>query len=218
MKEINKYYSKRAQEYEQIYHRNDPIRQNEQNKIAKKIKELFNNKKILEVACGTGYWTTYLSEAAKEITATDNSNKVLEIAQQKSYKCPVYFKKCDAYYLPFNANLFEGGLANFWFSHIPKERIKLFLDNLHSVLLNGAIVFMADNVFNERIGGKLVHDKRSNNTFKIRTLENGEQYKILKNYYSEQEVKKILNRDLDILDIYFGNCFWYVCYKVNKSL
>lgn len=217
MNKINEYYSKRAQEYEQIYYRNDPVRQNEQNKIAKKIKEIFNDKKTLEVACGTGYWTTCLSETAKEITAIDNSNKVLEIAQQKNYKCPVYFEKCDAYYLPFDANSFEGGLANFWFSHIPKENIKLFLNNFHRVLLNDSIVFMADNVFNEGIGGKLVHDKKYHNTYKIRTIESGKQYKVLKNYYSEQEIRKILDRSVNILEIYFGNCFWYVYYKVKKN-
>jgi hypothetical protein len=37
MYRINKYYSKRAQEYEQIYQRDDPIRQSEQNKIAEEI-------------------------------------------------------------------------------------------------------------------------------------------------------------------------------------
>lgn len=216
MKEINKYYSKRAKEYEKIYYRTDPLRQDEQNKISKKIKELFEDKKVLEVACGTGYWTTYLSETAKEITAIDNSTEVIKIAKKKKYRCPVYFKKCDAYHLPFKINSFEGSLVNFWFSHIPKEKIKPFLDNLHSVLLNNSVVFIADNVFNENIGGKLVKDSRSNNTYKIRVLEDGEQYKVLKNYYSEQEIKKIFNSDMVILDIYFGSCFWYVCYEVKK--
>lgn len=128
---------------------------------------------MLEVACGTGFWTVFLSETAKEIMAIDNSNKVLKIAKQKNYKCPVHFKKCNAYHLPFHTNSFEGGLANFWFSHIPKESIKLFLDNFHRVLLNDSIVFMADNLFNGGMGGKLVQDKRNHDTYKIRTLESG---------------------------------------------
>jgi len=206
---INKYYSKRALEYEQIYHRDDPVRQSEQNKIAEEIKKIFYNKNVLEIACGTGFWTNFLSEAAKEIVAIDNSNEVLEIAQSKKYKCSTYFQNCDAYNLPFSANSFDGGLANFWFSHIPKDKIELFLKGFHKVLLNKALIFIADNIFNESIGGKLVLDKTSGNTYKIRFLENGNKYKILKNYYSKEELIDIFSREGNILDFYYGNCFWY---------
>jgi ubiquinone/menaquinone biosynthesis C-methylase UbiE len=213
---INEYYSKRAQEYEQIYQRNDPIRQSEQNKIAEEIKKVFHNKRVLEIACGTGFWTAFLSEVAKEIVAIDNSDEVLEIAQHKKYRCPADFQKCDAYNLPFPARSFDGGLASFWFSHIPKEKIKLFLDGFHRVLLDKAIVFMADNVFNEGIGGKLVRVKGENNTYKIRILRSGEKYRVLKNYYSRKEIVNIFSKSVNLLDIYFGNCFWYVCYEVKK--
>jgi len=89
---MNEYYSKRAQEYEWIYHRDDPVRQSEQNKIADVIKETFRNRNVLEVACGTGFWTTFLSEVAKSIVAIDNSDEVLKIAQSKHYKSPTYFQ------------------------------------------------------------------------------------------------------------------------------
>lgn len=217
MDRINEYYSKRAQQYEQIYHRDDPVRQSEQNKIAEEIKETFCNRKVLEVACGTGFWTAFLSETAKTIVGIDNSNEVLEIARYKNYKCPTDFQKCDAYNLPFPAYSFDGGMANFWFSHIPKERIRLFLNGFHRVLSNKAIVFMADNVFNEGIGGKLVRDKGEDNTYKIRVLESGEQYKVLKNYYSEEEIVNIFGKSMNPLNIYFGNCFWYICYEVKKN-
>jgi len=215
MYRINKYYSKRTQEYEKIYQRDDPVRQNEQNKIAEEIKKIFYNKNVLEVACGTGFWTVFLSETANKIVATDNSNEVLKIAKHKKYNCPIDFLKCDAYNLPFPACSFDGGLANFWFSHISKDKIELFMDDFHRVLTDKAIVFIADNVFNEGIGGKLVRDKGNDNTYKIRVLENGDQYKVLKNYYSEEELVKIFNRSGNLLNMYFGNCFWYICYEVK---
>jgi len=215
MYRINKYYSKRAQEYEQIYHRDDPIRQSEQDKIAEEIKKIFYNKNVLEVACGTCFWTVFLSETAKKIVATDNSDEVLEIAQHKKYNCPTDFLKCDAYNLPFSACSFDGGLANFWFSHISKDKIELFLDGFHRVLSNQAIVFIADNVFNEGMGGKLVRDKGNDNTYKMRFLESGDQYKVLKNYYSKEELVNIFSRSGNLLNMYFGNCFWYICYEVK---
>lgn len=214
---MKEYYSKRAQEYEQIYHRDDPVRQSEQNKIAEEIKKTFCNRDVLEVACGTGFWTTFLSETAKSIIAIDNSEEVLEIAQSKHYKCPIYFQKCDAYNFPFLECSFDGGLANFWFSHIPKGKIELFLKGFHQVLSDKARVFIGDNVFNENIGGKLIQEKGNDNTYKIRTLENGKQYKVLKNYYSEKQIVNIFNKSANLLNIYFGKCFWYICYKLKKD-
>jgi len=212
MEKLKEYYSKRAQEYEKIYHRDDPVRQGEQKKIAHEIKRIFRNRTVLEVACGTGFWTSFLSETAKAIVAIDYSEEVLETARSKCYKCPVYFQKCDAYNLSFADGSFDGGLANFWFSHIPKEKIGLFLSDFHRVLSDGAKVFMADNVFIEGIGGELIRGEGDENTYKIRTLESGVKYKVLKNYYSEEDIRSIF-RGTKILDIYFGKCFWYICYE-----
>ena len=79
------YYSERAHEYEKVYFRNDPIRQEEQTLIQQKLQKLFTNQSILEVACGTGYWTQFIAKTAKHITAIDYSNEVLNIANQKIF-------------------------------------------------------------------------------------------------------------------------------------
>jgi len=216
MDNLSEYYSKRAKEYEQIYHRDDPTRLNEQKKIEEAIKEAFQNCEVLEIACGTGYWTVFLSEVARGVTAIDNSDEVLTIARSKQYKKAVNFQKADAYQLPFGNISFDGGMANFWFSHVPKEKIQAFLDEFHRVLKNDSIVFMADNVYDEGIGGKLVQKEGDTNTYKIRTLEDGQEYEILKNYYTEAQIRDIFGRH-DILDLFIGKCFWFVRYKVNKK-
>ncbi|MDD5529444.1 MAG: class I SAM-dependent methyltransferase [bacterium] len=222
MDKLTEYYSKRVKEmenyYESIYHRDEPVRQGEQRDITKAIKKNFSGRKVLEVACGTGYWTTFLSEVAKSIVAIDSSEAVLTSAKSKTYKCKITFRKGNAYKLPFTEGEFDGGLANFWFSHIPKSKIKSFLNNFHRVLKDKAIVFMCDNIFNEGVGGKLINGgKGDNNTYKIRTLEDNKEYKILKNYYSEKQIVDILGKNVSIVDIYFGKCFWYVCYEVKKK-
>jgi len=76
---------------------------------------------------------------------------------------------------------------------------------------------MADNVFNEGIGGKLVREAGNSNTYKIRTIESGEQYKVLKNYYSKEQIVSIFCKEGDIIEIYFGKCFWYISYELNKK-
>ena len=71
MYELKDYYSKRAKDYEQIYSREDPVRQSELNKIKDELISLFKNKSVLEAACGTGYWTEVISKTAKQVLAFD---------------------------------------------------------------------------------------------------------------------------------------------------
>ncbi|MEH6979300.1 class I SAM-dependent methyltransferase, partial [Bacillus pseudomycoides] len=77
------YYSNRAKEYETVYDRDDAVRQAEQFILQQKLKELFREKEILEVACGTGYWTQYVVEVAAYITAIDYSEEVLDVEKAK---------------------------------------------------------------------------------------------------------------------------------------
>lgn len=44
---------------------------------------------------------------------------------------------------------------------------------------------MADNIYIEGIGGKLIIKENDDNTYKIRELSNGTIYEIIKNHYSE---------------------------------
>ncbi|MFX1451579.1 MAG: methyltransferase domain-containing protein, partial [Promethearchaeota archaeon] len=86
---MQNYYKNRAEAYEEIYDRDDPVRQKEQRLLEKSMKETLRNTKVLEIACGTGYWTKFLSETAQSIIATDIVQDVLEIAKRKQYSCPV---------------------------------------------------------------------------------------------------------------------------------
>lgn len=115
------YYRARASEYEQVYFRDDPDRNAEQELVSARVKSFLDGRDVLEVACGTGYWTERLSATSKSITATDTVKEVVEIARRKKYNCPVSFMIRDAYGLGFNGQ-FDGGLAMFWFSHVPKGR------------------------------------------------------------------------------------------------
>ena len=48
------YYSQRASEYEEIYHREDPNRQKELAQMALQLRDACLQRSVLEVACGTG--------------------------------------------------------------------------------------------------------------------------------------------------------------------
>lgn len=214
---MQEYYAKRALEYEDIYHRQDQERQAEQTFIAQAIQRSLAGRTVLEVACGTGYWTQFLSETATRIVATDITKEVLHIARSKTYKCPVSFQRHDAYNLGISSGLFiDGGLANLWFSHVPKAQIGSFLEEFHRTLRSGAIVFMADNVYVDGVGGDLVTIPGDENTYKDRTLKDGTKSLILKNYYQPEALTTLFQEydpNFSLIDVNYGKCFWWLAYQ-----
>jgi ubiquinone/menaquinone biosynthesis C-methylase UbiE len=218
MSDLVEYYRERAEEYDEIYEWRDPHRQEEQLLLREAIKESLEGRRVLEVACGTGYWTRILSQTAESIMATDLGQEVMELANEKKYACPVRFRKEDAYNLSFSNGSYDGGFSFSWFSHIPRKRVDSFLTGFHRVLKAGSRVFMADNAYIPGVGGKLIKLASSEDTYKKRTLKDGREFTIIKNYYSTDELKTIFNRHVngfDLDNIFHGNCFWYVSYEIT---
>ena len=212
---LTEYYGRRAREYEQIYFRADPVRQGEQQTIAAAMRRLFRDRRVLEVACGTGFWTEKISPVVQHLCAVDASPEMLGIASSKALPADkVEFRQGDAYELDSVPGMFDAGLANFWFSHVPKSRMEEFLTTFHAKLVPGAVVFMADNVYLPGTGGELVERPGVADTFKMRTLSDGSRHAVLKNYYVAAELKEILERSGTDLKIHVGQCFWWAWYNI----
>jgi ubiquinone/menaquinone biosynthesis C-methylase UbiE len=187
-------------------------------KIANTLKERLKGRRVLETACGTGYWTQVLSDTAQSIVAIDIAQEMLEIAKRKKYRCPVSILREDAYNLSFEDGLFDGGFANFWLSHIPKSRIDSFLKGFHRVLQSGSIILMADNVYVPGLGGNLVTKEDDENTYKLRALKDGSECLILKNYFSVDELIEIFSRyarKFGRENVFYGNRYWCVVYELK---
>jgi ubiquinone/menaquinone biosynthesis C-methylase UbiE len=216
MSELVDYYRKRAREYEDVYYWTDEHRQEEQDLMAKTIQKSLKGREVIDIACGTGWWDRYLSETAKSIMGLDINNDVLEVAKSKEYKCPTKFQVGDAYAPPFPPKSFNGALATFWLSHIPKEKLHKWIDTLHLLLKPGSRVFIADNTNIPGIGGPLVTKPGDENTYKIRTLKDGSQHTIMKNYFSTEELVKVFGAHTNRFsekNVYHGHCFYWVDYE-----
>jgi len=216
---MREYYSRRAEEYEEVYHRDDSAAQRELQTIRHSLTTTLQGRRILEVACGTGYWTRSLSESAKWILATDVSSEMLAIARTKEYGCPLTFAIADAYSLPFKSRSFDAALANFWFSHIPRSLVHGFLSQLHRLLLPHSRVFIADNNFVPGLGGDLKVIDGSDDTFKSRILQDGSQHLILKNYYTTSQLVEIFRSvvpSFGLPNVFYGSRYWYVSYHVDE--
>jgi len=210
-----RYYRDRAKEYEEIYEWRDPHRQEEQELMEKTLKELFVGRRVLDVGCGTGYWTQRVSWVAESITGIDINETVLDIARSKEYGCPIEYRVMDAYNMSFDEK-FTGVMATFMLSHVLRKDIPGWLAHIHSFLEPGARVFFADNTYIEGIGGKLQTKPNDPNTYKLRTLNNGTQHLIVKNYYTTQELVDFFNpygKGISEKNVFMGKCFWWITYQ-----
>ena len=71
----------------------------EKNLVAEFYNE-FTKKEVLEIGCGTGHWTSFLSELRLKVTGIDVSNKMIEKAKSKNIP-HAKFEIMDATMLPF---------------------------------------------------------------------------------------------------------------------
>ncbi len=212
---LAKYYAERASEYDKIYLK--PERQEELGILSSELAQLLAKRKVLEVACGTGYWTQFVAPNCVSITATDYNTEVLDIAKERLNNFNnISFKKSDAFKLNNLDQDFNGALAGFWWSHLKKVQISNFLSVLHSKLLPGSIVVIADNNYVEGSSTPISREDQEGNTYQIRRLDNGSEQEILKNFTNEQSFFQSVLPFSDNTGFMSLKYFWYGWY-VTKA-
>ena len=185
------YYRRRAGEYEAFYAK--PERQADLLLLKKKLAELLKNARVLEVACGTGYWTTVIANAASSVTGTDVAQEPMNIARSKAYpKKNVTFVEADAYALPETLGRFDATFAGFWWSHVPRQRIAQFLASLHRRLEPGARVLLLDNLYVEGNSTPISEVDAAGNTYQMRELSDGSRFRVMKNFPSKDELRSLV--------------------------
>ncbi len=178
------YYAKRANEYERIYRK--PERQRDLAALNRLLTEIVSGHQVLEIACGTGYWTQVISRTARSVTATDINEEVLQIARAKNYGCEVRFEKTDIFDLKLSAaQNFTAGLAAFWWSHLRKSEIGNFLHHFRQSLAPGALMVFMDNRFVQDSSTPISRRDQAGNTYQLRKLDDGSEYEVVKNFPDE---------------------------------
>jgi len=210
------YYAERASEYERIYQR--PERQTDLEGLRRFVERTFVGADVLEVACGTGYWTQILASSAASVVATDISEEVLAIARSKGMNTQkVTFQREDAYALPVWPKSFTAGLSAFWWSHIPKSKIRSFLQGFHRVLAPGSRVVFMDNIYVEGSSTPISRVDEHGDTYQSRRLEDGSTHEVRKNFPTESELLgNVEGWALDV-KVEFLRYYWILSYRSSSD-
>ena len=183
---MQSYYAARANEYDAVYEK--PERQSDLRDIERWLPAVLGGRRILEIACGTGYWTQFLAPEAASIVAIDSAEETLRIARNRVTAGNVSFALGDAYAPPRQGGPFDAAFAGFWFSHVPHARRIAFLDALDTALSPGATVVFLDNRFVEGSSTAVSGPDEHGDTYQTRTLADGSTHRVLKNFPEEREM------------------------------
>ena len=206
------YYARRAKEYEQVYRK--PERQEEIRYLTHYLSQAFQDQSVIEIACGTGYWTQYIAQTARSVVATDVSPEVLEVAKTKDIpRQNVTFRLANLYRLPKPDHPFNAGFGGFIRSHIPRSQLIDFLESFHRPMMKGSKVIFIDNRYVAGSSTSLHSKDDEGNTFQKRQLGNGEEYVVLKNFPSETELRDTLQHHAIDIQITWLTYFWILTYR-----
>jgi demethylmenaquinone methyltransferase/2-methoxy-6-polyprenyl-1,4-benzoquinol methylase len=214
---LAEYYAKRALEYDNIY--NKPERQNDIKSLAKFLTDLLKKKSVLEVACGTGFWTRFYASETESITGVDYNEEVLAIARDRLKQFSnVSFCQSDAYLLNNFSGSYNAGIAHFWWSHVELDKLKSFLERFHSKLLPHSLVVFTDNKYVHGSSTPIARKDQSGNTYQNRKLENGDTYEVLKNFPSKAQFESIVNDFTDKVCFREFEFFWCGHYQLAQKI
>ncbi|WP_158020692.1 class I SAM-dependent DNA methyltransferase [Chromobacterium sphagni] len=211
--EMKTYYAERAEYYDAVY--DMPERALDLAWLRRYLPQRLAGRKVLEVACGTGYWTQYLAPQAQRYLAIDAVAEPLALARQRQGVDKVEFRQADAYALPAEAAGFDAAFAGLWFSHVPKQRRDDFLAGLHGCLQTGAEVVFIDNSEMQCREHSVVEYDEAGNGYQMRPLRDGSRHRVLKNFPSETELRILLGRH-GVSDMVFlrREHFWLLQYRL----
>ena len=210
---LQSYYAARAGEYDRVYLK--PERQSDLRQIEQWLPSVLAGAAVLEVACGTGYWTQFIAPVASAVVALDSSPETLRIAKERVTAPNVEFHVGDAYALPRFARRFSAAFAGFWFSHVPLERQREFLLGLNSALAPGARVVLLDNLFVAGSSSAIVDQDAGGNTYQRRSLSDGSIHRVLKNFPTEAQLHALMRAGLGDAPVYRRwEHYWALEYRV----
>lgn len=214
---LETYYRRRAAEYDDVYRK--PERQADIVLLADLLTGLLAGCRVLEVAAGTGFWTEVVAKTAHSILATDVAEEPLAMARTRSlHPASVHLRTCDAFRLNELEGSFDAGLACFWLSHLPRDRMVAFLEHFGDQLESNSLVVLADNRFVPGSNHRISRVDGARNTYQNRMLRDGQTFEILKNFPDADELTQMATEsgghqaEVTLLEYY-----WLLTYRTGAG-
>jgi demethylmenaquinone methyltransferase/2-methoxy-6-polyprenyl-1,4-benzoquinol methylase len=208
---MRSYYAQRAREYERIYDK--PERQSDLALLRVYLAGRFAGRRVIDVACGTGYWSACYAGLAREIVGVDANPETLEIFATKQL-ANASTRVADCYQLPPDLGQFEGAFAGFWLSHVPRVRRASFFEGLHARLAPGARVVLIDNRYVAGSSTPIAGRDDAGDTWQERLLSDGSTHRVLKNFPKLEELREHVAARANSMHWWSTDYYWWFEYEL----
>lgn len=210
-KEMMQYYDERAKEYDLIYSGKGPasLKEDSYFRDVEKVSSIvqrYGNGRIIDIACGTGYWFPKYATNCTDFTFVDQSKEMLEECRKRvisqCYINKAKFVQMNALDLVLDTK-FDSAIIGFLLSHFTDKQERRFFSLLKDILSDNGTFLVLDSTWTDE--RKKVRTKEE---IQERKLNDGRQFKIYKKYFDENDVYQMADKNgFRILNMYLGEAF-----------
>lgn len=157
---------------------------------------------VVELAGGTGWWTSRLADTADTLTVVDASPEVLAINRRRVGRPDVRYVVADLF--GWSPELAPGGgpehgydvvFFSFWLSHVPRARFGLFWGLVGSLLRPGGRAFLIDNRRDPTWSRPDPYVVDEGADVQRRRLGDGSEHRVVKVFYEPGELVERLSAE-----------------------
>jgi SAM-dependent methyltransferase len=133
-----------------------------------------------------------MAATADRVVATDINRETLAIAEGRAYpRGNVEFRIADAYAPEAVSGDFDCVVAGYFLSHVSRDRVAPFMQSLVDRVGRGGRVLMVDNLYVDDSSLPISRTDTDGNTYQTRTLDSGQRFEVLKNFYDTAELEQL---------------------------
>jgi len=194
------YYRARAHEYDQWFLRQGRYDRGaewnsqwlrEVQELRERLEALRPMGRVLELACGTGWWTDQLLRYASHVTAVDASPEVIALNRARVGTDRVRFVHADLFdWRPDER--YDMVFFGFWLSHVPPDRFDSFWQLVRSALVPDGRVCFIDSLRTETSTAADHRLPEAHEVIAHRRLNDEREFRIYKIFYQEDELAQRL--------------------------
>lgn len=149
--------------------------------------------RVLEIACGTGWWTQRLARHAGELTAIDASAETIERNRARVGREDVRYL-CEDVFAWRPERRWDVVFFAFWLSHVPEARFEDFWATVDTALAPDGRVFFIDSPPQpEGLPGSDVQPADLGDGTVLRRLADGREFRIVKVFRGPEDLRERLS-------------------------
>jgi SAM-dependent methyltransferase len=208
------FYANSASNHDRIYDK--PELQEELDWLRERIISVLEGHKVLELACGTGFWTRDIMYTAKSVLATDINPEMIAMAKLRALDpAIVSYRVVDAFDLPADLGDITAVFIGFWWSHIKREQQERFLGKLRAAFGKDLVLVLADDCYVEGHSNTIARTDLEGNTYQIRTAQDGQRYELVKCYNTDSYLRKKLATSAREIKLKRGDYYWLLTCRLK---